>query len=554
MAWFINTKIATKIVLGFGVVIAMGLLVGAITFQSLSQIATSQGWTTHTYQVLGASRRLTISVLREASAARAYRLGGDKALLARAAEAEGTLDSLFDRIKSLTADNASQRERLAGLAASIQAWHVLVQSDNGVVSGAEGAKIAHEEALLDAILVQLRQVMAEEDRLLGVRTQAGSDAFAWGYLVSGVGPVIALVIAALLGFALHAAIARPLARLTDAMRALASGNISVRVPARDRKDEIGAMGRALQVFRDAMIDAQSLREDQREQRQRAEDDRASLVASMADRFEAVVGEIVTSVSASATEMQTSAASLLDLAQWTTAELRSVAGTTSTASTTMREIAGGTRRLSDSVGEINMRVAYSADVAHHAVAEADRTTGVVEGLSATARRIGTIVDLINDVARQTNLLALNATIEAARAGDAGRGFAVVASEVKALADQTAQATDDIRRQIEAMQAAATGSVAAIGGISRTIGEMAQITGEVAAAVEAQGEATREMMHGTEAAARHTADACAQLDKVNEGAVTTGTAATNLLAAAKVLAGQSSVLRDESRRFVASVRAG
>ncbi|MBE7220711.1 MAG: hypothetical protein INR64_19760, partial [Caulobacteraceae bacterium] len=252
--------------------------------------------------------------------------------------------------------------------------------------------------------------------------------------------------------------------------------------------------------------------------------------------------------------QTSAASLLDLAQWTTAEVKSVAGATTTASTTMREIAGGTRQLSDSVGEINMRVAYSADVAHHAVTEADRTTGVVEGLSGTAKRIGAIVDLINDVARQTNLLALNATIEAARAGDAGRGFAVVASEVKALADQTAQATDDIRRQIEAMQAAASESVAAIGGISRTIGEMAQITGEVAAAVEAQGEATRDMMLGTETAARRTAEASTQLGKVNEGAVTTGTAATNLLAAAKLLAGQSGVLSEESRRFVASVRAG
>ena len=204
LAWFINSKIATKIILGFGVVIAIGLLVGAITFQSLSRISTSQEWTTHTYQVLAASRRLTISVLTEASASRAYRLGGDKALRARAADAEGTLDALLSRIKTLTADNASQQTRLAGLAGSIQAWHLLVRSDNGVVTGAEGAKIAREEALLDAMLVQLRQVMAEEDRLLGTRTQAGNDAFAWGYLVSGIGPVFALVIAALLGFALHA--------------------------------------------------------------------------------------------------------------------------------------------------------------------------------------------------------------------------------------------------------------------------------------------------------------------------------------------------------------
>ena len=201
---------------------------------------------------------------------------------------------------------------------------------------------------------------------------------------------------------------------------------------------------------------------------------------------------------------------------------------------MQDVASETRQLSDSVGEINMRVAYSADVAHQAVAEADRTTTAVEGLATTARRIGAIVDLINDVARQTNLLALNATIEAARAGPAGRGFAVVATEVKALADQTARATEDIRRQIEAMQAAATGSVSAIGGISRTIGEMARVTGEVAAAVATQGEATRHMMHGTETAAERTAAASTQLETVSARAISTGGAATNLLAAAKVLA--------------------
>ena len=554
LAWFINRKIATKIFVCFGAVIAIGLVVGAVTFQSLSQIQTAQMWTTHTHKVLEASERLTTSILQQASAGRAYRISGAQALLDRAKQAGDALDGEVRGIVDLTADNASQQIRLKELGGLIGDWRTLLDANTNATSIEKNAAIVGEEGLLAKILDKLEVVKAEENRLLAIRVQTGTDAIAWGYLVSGLGPLMALLAASLLGWALHAVIARPLARLTEAMRVLAAGDTVIRMPARDRRDELGAMSRALQIFRDAMIEAQRLRDEQRDTRRRTDEDRASLTTAMADRFEAVVGEIVRAVSTSASEMQTSAASLLELAQWTSGEVTSVSGTTQTVSATMQDIAGDARHLSDSVGDINMRVAYAADVALQAVAEADRTTGAIEGLAATARRIGAIVDLINDVARQTNLLSLNATIEAARAGEAGRGFAVVATEVKALADQTAQATDDIRSQIEAMQTAAAGSVAAIGGISKTIGEMARVTGEVAAAVGAQGEATREMMRGTETAAQRTADASTQLEKVSEGAVTTGGAATDVLAAAKVLAQQSAVLQDESRRFVASVRTG
>ena len=554
MAWFINRRIATKIVLCFGSIIAIGLIVGATTFVSLSRIGTAESWTNHTFQVLRATERVTATIMRQASAARAYRISGYQGLRERADQADAALDGQLRGLRDLTADNDSQQVRIAELAGLIGGWHRMLAAHADKSIGDEGADIVDEEKLLVRVLAKLKDIAGEEERLLLIRSQVGSEAFASGYLVSGVGPLLALLVAVALGWALHGAIARPLSRLTGATRALAAGDTAIRIPANDRNDEIGALSRTLEVFRDTMIEAQRLRDAEHDAQRRGEDERARLTSAMADRFEAIVGDIVQAVSASAGEMQTSAAALLERAQWTSREVETVAATTKTASATMQEVAGGTRHLSDSVSDINMRVAYSADVAHQAVAEADRTTCAVEGLAATARRIGVIVDLINDVARQTNLLALNATIEAARAGTAGRGFAVVATEVKALADQTAQATDDIRRQIEGMQAAATGSVAAIGGISRTIGEMARVTGEVAGAVETQGEATREMMRATESAAEGTAAASSQLEKVSEGAVITGGAATNLLAAAKVLARQSAVLHDESRRFVASVRAG
>ena len=289
-------------------------------------------------------------------------------------------------------------------------------------------------------------------------------------------------------------------------------------------------------------------------RERAADERAGLMFSMADRFEEVVGRIVTDVSSSAMEMQSSAESLLGFADWTSREVKTVAGTTKMASSTMQTIASDTDSLTRAVGQLNERMAYSTEVARQAVVEADRTTASIKDLEVSATQVGRIVDLINGIARQTNLLALNATIEAARAGDAGRGFAVVASEVKALADQTAQSTVEIRGQIEAIRTAASGAGGAISQISRTIAEMAQVTREMTDALESQGGATHDMMLGTQATAGLTAEVSAQLDKVSESAVTTGTAATRLLASAQSLARQSTVLHDEARSFVTSVRAG
>ena len=314
------------------------------------------------------------------------------------------------------------------------------------------------------------------------------------------------------------------------------------------------MSRALSVFQKAVADTANLRGEQQVMRERAAGERAGLMRSMADRFEEVVGRIVTDVSSSAIEMQTSAEALLGFADWTSREVKTVAGTTKKASATMQTIASDTEGLTHAVGQLNERMAYSTEVARQAVVEADRTTASIKDLELSATQVGRIVDLINGIARQTNLLALNATIEAARAGDAGRGFAVVASEVKALADQTSQSTAEIRGQIEAIRTAASGAGGAISQISRTIAEMAQVTREMTDALDHQGSATHDMMLGTQATAGLTAEVSAQLEKVSESAGTTGSAATRLLSSAQSLARQSTVLHDEARSFVTSVRAG
>ncbi len=186
-------------------------------------------------------------------------------------------------------------------------------------------------------------------------------------------------------------------------------------------------------------------------------------------------------------------------------------------------------------------------------EAEQSNVTVKALSGGAEKIGAVVQLIQSIAEQTNLLALNATIEAARAGEAGRGFAVVASEVKALATQTARATEEISGQVVSMQETTTGAVAAISGIANTIGQMSEIATMISAAVEEQGAATREIARNIQSAATGSGEVAGQIGNVSKAAVATGTAATDVLTGARELDRQAGALRSAVEQFLGQVRA-
>jgi methyl-accepting chemotaxis protein len=231
----------------------------------------------------------------------------------------------------------------------------------------------------------------------------------------------------------------------------------------------------------------------------------------------------------------------------------VAAASEEASTNVQSVASATEELSSSVNEISRQVQESARIANEAVGQAHQTNDRVSELSKAASRIRDVVELINTIAGQTNLLALNATIEAARAGDAGRGFAVVASEVKALAAQTAKATDDIGRQITGIQAATEDSVTAIKEISGTIVRLSEISSTIAAAVEEQGAATQEISRNVQQAALGTTQVSAHITDVQQGASETGSASSQVLSAAQTLSGDGNRLKLEVGKFLNSVRA-
>ena len=207
----------------------------------------------------------------------------------------------------------------------------------------------------------------------------------------------------------------------------------------------------------------------------------------------------------------------------------------------------------SVAEIARQVQESSRIAAEAVHQAGKTDTRVAELSQLAHRVGDVVKFITAIADQTNLLALNATIEAARAGEAGRGFAVVAQEVKALAAQTAKATDEIGTQIGAMQGATQDSVAAIRAIGGTINRVSEIAAAIAAAVEEQGAATQEIARNVQQAAQGSAEVAENIVSVRRAATETGTASAQVLESARALASQSTHLKLEVEKFLANVRA-
>jgi len=276
------------------------------------------------------------------------------------------------------------------------------------------------------------------------------------------------------------------------------------------------------------------------------------VRKIADDFEATVGQIINAVSTASHELEGSASTLSKTAEKTQLLSAHAASASTQVSANVQSVASATEEMTSSVNEIGRQVTASTSIAEEAVRQIEQTDAGISELSRTAERIGDVLKLITSIAAQTNLLALNATIEAARAGDAGRGFAVVASEVKALASQTAKATDDIGQQIEGIQTATQASVASIKRIGGTIKQISEIAAGIAAAVEHQGAATGQISRNVQAVAGGTARVAGNIGDVSQGASETGAASAQVLTSAHSLSRESSRLKTELATFLQRVR--
>jgi methyl-accepting chemotaxis protein len=363
---------------------------------------------------------------------------------------------------------------------------------------------------------------------------------------------VAIALGAGVAFLIITGVSAPISAMTDAMKKLAGHDLKTEIVGVGRKDEIGAMAGAVQIFKDNMVEADRLAAAQKAE-QAVKEKRTQTLDMLTKNFEAKIREMVDTLSSASTEMEAAAQSMTSTADETNKQSMAVASATEQASTNVQTVATASEELSSSIQEISRQVAQSSKIAMRAVDDAKRTDATVQELAAGAQKIGEVVSLIQSIASQTNLLALNATIEAARAGEAGKGFAVVASEVKALANQTAKATDEISGQIGHIQNSTQQAVEAIRSITQTIDEISQIANAIASAVEQQGSATQEIARNVQEVAHGTQEVATNIVKVKDASAATGAAASQVLGAAGGLAQQAQGLSREVDTFLTGVKA-
>ena len=368
------------------------------------------------------------------------------------------------------------------------------------------------------------------------------------WAVSGV--VLLVVLGGVLFMALG--VVRPIARMTAVMKSLSEGKLDVSIPSADRRDEVGQMAKAVDVFRSNAVEAKEAREREAA-RQLERQQRFERMDSLTRSFDDSVKGALQHLSSAAGQMENSSHRLSDVADKSNQQVTTMTAATEEASANVQTVASSAEELSASFTEMTRRAEESAEIARAAAQEGANASNMVAGLVQSADKIGEVVRLINDIAAQTNLLALNATIEAARAGDAGKGFAVVAGEVKNLASQTAKATEEIQTQIGAVQSSTQSAAGAIHAITETIGRVNSIAAEISEAVQQQTAATHEIARSIQEAAIGTHEVSSNMSGVKQTASDTKQSASEVRTTADSLKRESEQLRTLVGGFLADVRA-
>jgi len=562
MSAILNLKIAHKLLIGFALLIALVSSVCLFIFTRVEFFEKSAGWKTHTYDVLETLDAALIGMINQETGLRGFLVSGDEGFLEPYRNGISQYETAYAEVKQQTSDNATQQARLDELDALAKTWRnevaeveIALMKDPATQDQARAMEAGGAgKTSMDGFRAKLAEISDAERSLLATRSadQLAASSSTKTATIAGAGG--AIVISILLGFFLSRTIGAPIARMTAAMTTLAQGNMSTEIPARGRKDEVGKMAEAVQVFKDNMIETEKLRAEQEAAKKRAEEERRRSMLDMANQFEASVGAVVTSVTSAAQELQKTAQSMSSVAEEAAHQSNAVAAASQQLTQNVQTVASATEELSASIQEIGNQVTESTHIVSGAVVQANDTNAKVKGLAVAAQKIGEVVTLINEIASQTNLLALNATIEAARAGEAGKGFAVVASEVKNLATQTAKATEEIGGQVRSIQEATDSSVDAIEGITTTIARVNEISTTIASAVEEQGAATQEISRNVQQAATGTNEVSANVAGVTQASQQTSAGASQVLSAATELAKSGETLRVQVDQFLRQIRAG
>ena len=406
---------------------------------------------------------------------------------------------------------------------------------------------------MDQVAIQVKQFVAD-------RLSAGeallSDKKAENALLQKIA-LVPIILSALVGLLVVLAvlrICRNISDMTDVMADLSQGNLDVLIPGTERKDELGHMAGAVAIFKEEAIENKKLHEEKQRLDENARQQRQDTMMKMADELESRVVGSMKEITAILIQLEDMSVQMSRAADTTSTKSQAVCAASEQTTANMEAVSTSGTELSASISEISRQVSQSSELSKVAVAEAQDTNGRIEALASEVAQIDDIVKLITGIAEQTNLLALNATIESARAGEAGKGFAVVASEVKNLAQQTAKATEQISGQIAKIQSETSGAVSAIDGIAQTISRLDDYGASIAAAVDQQNSATREISHNVHEAARGNEEVSQNISGVAEAAEDTDQLAHKVSDSANLLKDASQKLRSSVQGFLDDVRDG
>ena len=402
---------------------------------------------------------------------------------------------------------------------------------------------------LNKDLDTLAKVYVERGKTIAEQTKRTREL---SFLLTCLGGV-ALVLVVIGVIIIARSIARPLSQITSTIKQVADGTDQVEVPHVNRADEIGGLARAIRIFQESMNRNRNLNA-QVSADALAREERTRHIEASVEEFQQAISAVLRAVTQNASAMRETAENITRATSEANGRAEAAAGATSQASTNVSAVAGATEELSASVQEIGRQVRQSAGAVAQTEQRTEKSIAEIESLAAATQRIDGVLNLIQAIAEQTNLLALNATIEAARAGDAGRGFAVVAHEVKALAGQTAKATEEIGQNVGSIQSSTRNAVDAVREIGTAVHGINNITSAIASAVGQQDAATREISVNAQSAADGNHTLVANIASLRDAIGETNTAAASVLSASGELTSTADTLSREVEKFFRNLRAG
>ncbi|TYC64844.1 HAMP domain-containing protein [Stappia sp. BW2] len=559
---FKNLSVSKKIAAGFLALALIGAVAGGVsaykTHSALNEVKTANNLS----DLNAATAELTEKIAAQALSVKSFLLTGNRDLLTRSQELNTEIQTVFSDVATRVDATVPQFEdHLSELKASWETWYSQIAARQielmrtpETVDMARAIDLTPESAdLLKAVQQQSRQLAQDVGLERKQSVIAQNQAMQMVQIVSLASTLILTVLAMIMGFLNHIAISAPLSRLATVTDKLSSGDTSMKADVGDRQDEIGLLGRALGVFRENLIRTKDLEEQTEVERINAEKLKREEMEKVASDFETTVLAICDGMITRLDALTSSAGSLSTIANNTTDQALAVSAAAEQATTNVNTVASATEELSASIRAITDQVRSSSQIAQEAESEVGRSNEAVATVQNVVSRIGDVTKLITDIAEQTNLLALNATIEAARAGEAGKGFAVVASEVKALAEQTSKATEEIDRQISEMRQAADASTEATESVAGLVRKISENTHAMSGAAEEQNLATTEIASSVTEAAQGTESVSRSISEVSSAASETANLSSAMDEAVGELQEQSNTLRHAMQDFLGKVRA-